>query len=236
MTESHSALDRVLDEADREIAAVASHVPPAARPKLRGWLHLGSAPVALVLGLILMAITDDEAVRWALAVYIVTSVLLFTMSAIYHVITWKPKTRAVLRRIDHANIFLFIAGSYTPLAVALLSDDQMVQLLVLVWFFALLGVGFQVLWLHAPRWLSVVTYIGLGWVAIFYAVPIWREGGPAVALLLIIGGLLYTAGAVVYARRRPDPVPEWFGYHEIFHAFTIAAFTVQYVAITLAVA
>lgn len=221
---------------DRELAAVASHVPPAVRPKLRGWLHLGSAPVALVLGLILMAITDDEPVRWALAVYTLTSVLLFGMSAIYHVITWQPKARAVLRRIDHANIFLFIAGSYTPLAVALLPRDQMVQLLVLVWFFALLGVLFQVAWVTAPRWLSVVTYIGLGWVAVFYIVPLWREGGVAVALLLLAGGLLYTLGAVVYARRKPDPDPEWFGYHEIFHAFTIAAFTVQYIAIALAVA
>ena len=221
---------------DRELAAVASHVPVAARPKLRGWLHLGSAPVALVLGLILMAITDEESVRWALAVYTLTSVLLFGMSAIYHVITWKPKARAVLRRIDHANIFLFIAGSYTPLAVALLPRDQMAQLLVLVWFFAILGVLVQVAWVTAPRWLSVVTYIGLGWVAVFYIVPLWREGGAAVALLLLAGGLLYTLGAVVYARRKPDPVPEWFGYHEIFHAFTIAAFTVQYIAIALAVA
>ncbi len=236
MSNPQSPLNRALDEADRELAAGLGRVPPAVRPRLRGWLHLASAPVALILGLILMAISDEEPVRWALAVYTVTSVLLFGMSAVYHVITWSPGKRAVLRRIDHANIFLFIAGSYTPLAVALLDGNQRTQLLSLVWAFALLGAAFQVIWLHAPRWLSVITYVGLGWVALFYLGPIWREGGPAVALLLLFGGLLYTLGALVYARRRPDPAPEWFGYHEVFHACTIAAFTVQYAAIAMVVA
>jgi hemolysin III len=198
-------------------------------------LHLGAAPTALVMGLVLVVLAEEQAQRWALAVYVITTVLLFGMSAIYHVITWTPGVRAVLRRIDHANIFLFIAGSYTPLAVALLDGAAQAQLLGTVWFFALAGVAFQTLWITAPRWLSTLTYIGLGWVAVFYLVPMWHEGGPLVVILLGVGGVFYTLGAVVYARRRPDPAPEWFGYHEIFHTFTLLAYLVQFVAIAMVI-
>lgn len=146
---------------------------------------------------------------------------------------WGPSGEAVWRRLDHANIFLITAGTYTPLAVLLPRAQQRMPLTV-VWPGALAGIAFRLLWIRAPRWLYTPCYVVLGWVAVFNLPDFARTGGTAVVVLVVAGGLLHTAGAVVYALERPDPSPAWFGFHEVFHALTIAAFTAQYTAIILA--
>jgi hemolysin III len=210
--------------------AEASVEPP--KPHLRGWLHAGMAPVSLVLGIILVLLSPPE-YRWAAALYSLTAIMLFGTSAVYHRFNWTPRNKVLLKRLDHSNIFLIIAGSYTPFAVVLLPPDQEKVLLVLVWSGALAGVLFRVFWVGAPRWLYTPIYIALGWVAIFYLPAFWAAGGPAVVILLAVGGLCYSAGGVVYALKRPNPSPTWFGFHEIFHALTLAGYITQYIAVSL---
>jgi len=138
-----------------------------------------------------------------------------------------------LHRLDHANIYLFIAGSYTPFAVAL--PEYGTLLLILVWGIAITGTTIGVVWWNAPRWLVVGSYLALGWVAVLFLPILWQAFGAGVVILIAIGGVLYSVGAVIYARKSPDPSPDWFGYHEVFHSFTIAAFLVQLFAITTVV-
>ena len=202
------------------------------KPRLRGWLHAGMTPVALVCGIVLVALSPPE-YRWAAALYSLTAVMLFGVSALYHRFNWSPRAHSLLKRFDHSNIFLIIAGSYTPFAVVLLAPDQARTLLLLVWGGAVAGVLFRVFWVGAPRWLYVPIYIALGWVAVFYLPAFWQAGGPAVVILLAAGGLFYSVGAVVYALKRPNPSPTWFGFHEIFHALTLAGFTTQYIAVSM---
>jgi hemolysin III len=159
--------------------------------------------------------------------------MLFGTSAVYHRFNWSPRNKVLLKRLDHSNIFLIIAGSYTPFAVVLLPWEQERTLLILVWTGAILGVLFRVFWVGAPRWLYTPIYIALGWVAVFYLPAFWSAGGPAVVILLAVGGLCYSAGGVVYALKRPNPSPTWFGFHEIFHALTLAGFITQYIAVSL---
>ena len=202
------------------------------KPHLRGWLHAGMAPVSLILGIVLVVLSPAE-YRWAAALYSLTAIALFGTSALYHRFNWKPRTKVLLKRLDHSNIFLIIAGSYTPFAVVLLGPEQERTLLLLVWGGALAGVAFRVFWVGAPRWLYTPIYIALGWVALFSLPAFWSAGGPAVVILLALGGLAYSAGGVVYALKRPNPSPTWFGFHEIFHALTLAGFLLQYVAVSL---
>jgi hemolysin III len=161
-----------------------------------------------------------------------TSLLLFGNSALYHRIPWTPRVKAVFRRIDHANILLLIAGTYTPMAVLALPTDQAVLLLSLVWGGAIAGILFRVFWIGAPRWVYVALYIVLGWAAVMYIVPLFHANA-AMMVLIIIGGLLYTAGAVVYALKRPNPWPSSFGFHEIFHVCTVLAFACHWTACLL---
>jgi hemolysin III len=203
------------------------------KPRLRGWLHFGAAPVAFLLGLGLLIVTPTEKLRAGVALYVATAVLLFGVSAAYHLGAGGPKVNAFLHRLDHANIYLFIAGSYTPFAVAL--PEYGALLLFLVWAIAIIGTVIGVAWWSAPRWLVVGSYLALGWVAILFLPLLWQAYGSGVVALIALGGLFYSMGAVVYARKKPDPSPSWFGYHEIFHSFTIAAFLVQLVAIDLVV-
>ncbi len=205
------------------------------KPRLRGWLHFGAGPLAFVLGLALLVVTPELNLRLAVAVYVATTVLLFGVSASYHLGAGGARTNAFLKRLDHANIYLFIAGSYTPYAVALNDRQTGTTMLVLVWSIAVIGLIVRVLWWQAPRWLVVGSYLALGWVSLFFLPTIWEQFGPAVVSLLALGGVLYSIGGVVYARQTPDPHPDWFGYHELFHAFTIAAFLAQYAAIAMAV-
>jgi hemolysin III len=213
----------------------AGHVPDAVKPKLRGWLHAGTVPFALVAGIVLVALSDTAAEIVASTIYAVTTVLLFTVSAIYHRGNWSPRTKGLLKRFDHANIFLIIAGTYTPFAVLLLGGGSRAALLWIVWVGAAFGVAFRVLWPHAPRWLVVPTYVALGWVAVAFLPQITRAGGLAVLVLIAVGGLLYTLGAMVYGTKRPDPYPTWFGFHEVFHTLVVAAYLCQYVAVSLVV-
>ncbi|MEU5889097.1 hemolysin III family protein [Streptomyces sp. NPDC047461] len=207
----------------------------ALKPRMRGWLHAGVFPLALAGGIVLIAVSRTGASVVACSVYALSACLLFGTSAVYHRGTWGPRGEAVLRRLDHANIFLIIAGTYTPLAVQLLSGRRRLVLLTVVWAGALAGIAFRILWIGAPRWLYTPCYIALGWVAVFNLPEFARAGGTAVVVLVTVGGLLYTAGAVVYGLKRPDPSPAWFGFHEVFHTLTIAAFTAHYTAILLAV-
>jgi hemolysin III len=205
------------------------------KPRLRGWIHPATFPVALVAGLVLVVLSPAGAPRVATAVFTATAALLFGTSALYHRGTWSPRWTGVLKRLDHSNIFLIIAGTYTPFAVTLLPSAQERSLLWVVWVGALVGVAFRVFWVGAPRWLYTPVYVALGWVALFYLPAFVHHGGAAVFALIAVGGLLYTAGALVYATKRPNPSPRWFGFHEIFHVFTVAAFVAHYVAISLSV-
>jgi hemolysin III len=211
------------------------------KPRLRGWLHLGSAPLTLAAGIVLVALSPTAGTRIASTVYAVSAVLVFTVSAVYHRGRWSPGVHGFLKRFDHANIFLLIAGSYTPFTLVLLEGTQRVVLLSVIWSAALLGVLFKVFWVDAPRWLYVPMYIGMGWAAVFF-VPAFAAGshrlgiaiGTAVMVLIVVGGALYTAGGVVYGTRRPDPWPRWFGFHEVFHTLTILAFVTHYVGVSMA--
>lgn len=205
------------------------------KPHLRGWLHLGMLPLATVAGSVLVAVSPPGAPRWAALVFTATAALLFGVSALYHRRTWSPRAEQLLKRLDHSNIFLIIAGTYTPFSVVLLPPGEARTLLWVVWSGALLGVVFRVLWVNAPRWLYTPLYVVLGWVAVFYLPSFLESGGVPVVALIAAGGLLYTLGAVVYGIRRPNPSPRWFGFHEVFHSLTIAAFVSHYVAAALAV-
>lgn len=206
----------------------------AVKPKLRGWLHAGTFPLSVAMGIVLVVLAPTTEAKVSTAVFAVTAAMLFGGSALYHRFNWSPEVAAVLRRLDHANIFLIIAGTYTPFTLMLLDNRNATILLSLVWGGALIGVAFRVLWLKAPRWLYVPVYIALGWAAAFW-LPDFFGHSIAIATLVIVGGLLYSAGAIVYATKKPNPSPRWFGFHEVFHSFTIAAFITHYVGISLAV-
>ncbi|MEH3089762.1 MAG: hemolysin III family protein [Microbacterium arborescens] len=210
-----------------DAAAVDAHVE--LRPSWRGWIHAGTFPVAIAAGIVLIVLANGGAAKAASAVFMATSLLLFGNSALYHRFDWKPKTKAILKRIDHANILLLIAGTYTPLAVLALPTDQSVLLLSLVWGGAIAGIFFRVFWIHAPRWLYVALYLVLGWAAVMYIVPLFQANA-AMMILVIIGGLLYSGGAVVYALKKPNPWPGHFGFHEIFHVCTVLAFLCHWAA------
>ena len=226
---STSREPRTFDALEGRVDAVLD----AVKPKLRGWLHLAMAPLAFIGGLVLVVLGDTVQARAAAAVFTVTAVFLFSMSAVYHRGTWSPRWGTALKRIDHSNIFLIIAGSYTPFAL-LLPRTQGRTLLAIVWTGALLGVAFRLLWIHAPRWLYVPVYVALGSVAVFFLGPLLHHAGTTVVTLVVAGGVLYTLGALVYGIKRPNPSPRWFGFHEIFHALTILAFVSHYIAVSIA--
>jgi hemolysin III len=210
------------------------------KPRLRGWLHLASAPLTLAAGIVLVVLSPTATTRVGSAVYVASALMLFTVSAVYHRGHWSPRVHSYLRRFDHANIFLLIAGSYTPFTVVLLQGTERVALLSVIWSVAVLGVLFKVFWIGAPKWLYMPIYIGMGWASVFY-LPSFAEGtkrlgvgiGTAVLVLVAVGGALYTLGGLVYSIRRPDPWPRWFGFHEIFHTLTILAFVTHYVGISM---
>lgn len=218
------------------VDAATEAVVEAVKPRLRGWIHAGTAPLAVIGGTILTALTPPTAPRVAVLIFAITAVLLFGTSAVYHRGTWGPTAQAALRRADHANIFLIIAGTYTPLAILLLDTRTATILLVVVWSGALLGLAARMLWLGAPRWVYTPVYIALGWVAVGFMKQFWESGGPAVVWLVALGGLAYTGGAIIYALKRPNPSPRWFGFHEIFHVGTVIGFWCHFAAVAVAVA
>ncbi|MCX4456468.1 hemolysin III family protein [Streptomyces sp. NBC_01340] len=203
------------------------------KPKLRGWLHLGMFPAVLISGLVLTALASSTRARIACGIFVLTACLLFGVSALYHRGNWSPRMDGVLRRLDHANIFLIIAGTYTPLTMLLLPGAKGQWLLWSIWAAAAAGIIFRVFWVGAPRWLYTPCYIAMGWAAVFFLPDFMRTGGIAVLVLVIVGGLLYSAGGVIYGIKRPNPSPSWFGFHEVFHSLTLAAFIVHYVGISL---
>jgi hemolysin III len=204
------------------------------KPHLRGWLHAGTFPLSVTAGIVLVVLAPTERARISTAIFAVSAAMLFGVSAVYHRGHWSPRTEGVLKRLDHANIFLIIAGTYTPFAVLLLSPGPARTLLWIVWSGAIGGVAFRVLWVGAPRWLYVPVYLALGWVAVAYLPQLLHGGGPAVLTLLVVGGVLYTLGGIVYGIKRPNPSPRWFGFHEVFHALTVAAFMSHLVGVGLA--
>jgi hemolysin III len=220
-------------EAAEHVIERVREVREEVKPKLRGWLHAGTTPLALAAGVVLICLSPTLTTRVGSAIFASTALLLFAVSAIYHRGHWSMRTWTILRRLDHSNIFLLIAGSYTPFTLILLDGAARVWLLAIVWTGAIAGLLFRVFWSDAPRWVYVPIYVGLGWVAIFYAHD-FSAGGAAVITLIAVGGGLYTLGGLVYGLKKPDPFPSWFGFHEVFHSLTIVAFVCHYVAASIA--
>jgi hemolysin III len=205
------------------------------KPHLRGWLHLATFPLSVAAGIVLVVLAPDTTTRIACLVFALSGSMLFGSSALFHRGHWGPRWHGVLRRLDHSNIFLLIAGTYTPFALMLLDGRNARILLGLVWGGALVGIAFRIFWIGAPRWLYLPVYIALGWAAVFWLGDFASSAGPAVLTLIIVGGGLYSVGGLVYGLKRPNPIPRWFGFHEVFHSLTIAAFVVHYVGISLVV-
>jgi hemolysin III len=174
-------------------------------------------------GIVLIVLADGVVAKVASAIFFASSFLLFGNSALYHRFNWKPKTKLALKRIDHANIFLLIAGSYTPITLLALPQEKALVLMSAIWGSAVLGISFRVFWINAPRWLYVPIYIAMGWGAIAYVVDFMNANAPMM-ILILSGGLAYTVGAVVYGLKKPNPFPGHFGFHEIFHTLTVLAF------------
>ncbi|GAB3577772.1 PAQR family membrane homeostasis protein TrhA [Calidifontibacter terrae] len=227
MKQTGGPIERAQEDASALIARM--------KPKLRGWLHTGMFPTAMVAGLVLVMVAPTFRGRVGGFIFTLSAGLLFGISAVYHRGSWSPRTEGFLKRFDHSNIFLIIAGTYTPFALTLLPERRSIELLLTVWIGAFLGVVFRIFWVGAPRWLYVPIYLALGWVAVFFWGDLMTHGGTAICALLAAGGLCYTVGAVVYGTKRPNPSPTWFGFHEIFHALTLAGFTCHYIAAMLAV-
>ena len=203
------------------------------KPLLRGWLHACAAVVAAVVGIALCWLSrDDPAKLLSMLVFGVSMVLLYTVSALYHMGNWRPKAHRVLRALDHSNIYVVIAGTYTPLCFNVLSGGLRAGALLAIWLLAVLGIGLAVVAVgvpraskFVPRWARTVVYIGMGWVAVIL-MPALLAALPLIAIgLLVLGGILNTVGALIYALRRPNPFPRVFGFHEIFHLLVIAGGT-----------
>ena len=186
----------------------------------------------MVGGLVLVALSNGVAATWSSFVFVVSSLLLFGISAVYHRFNWSPKVKAVFRRLDHSNIFILIAGTYTPLGVLGLPSEKGFWLLLGVWIGAGLGILFRVVWLGAPRWAYVPIYLILGLAALFYTADL-AAANLAMMILVLVGGSAYVAGALVYGLKRPNPVPGIFGFHEVFHALTVVAYLCHWSAILL---
>lgn len=205
------------------------------RPRARGWIHLCSAVTATVGGFALVSAAIIESSPRAIVatlIYTATVVAMFSISAVYHRNHWhNPAALKWMKRLDHSAIFIFIAGSYTPFALLAMGPRTGNLVLIIVWAGAAAGVALKMWWPTAPRWVGVPLYLLLGWVAIWFAGSLLDGGGPIVVGLLVLGGILYNVGAILYAIRWPNPWPHTFGYHEFFHAFTAAAALSHYAAV-----
>ncbi|MFL5826205.1 MAG: hemolysin III family protein [Thermoleophilaceae bacterium] len=210
-----------------EVAPVETPV----KPRLRGVSHQWAFFVSLVTGSLLLALAPGRRAALAAAIYAVSLSALFGTSALYHRVTWRPPARRWMRRLDHSMIFLLIAGTYTPFCLLVLHGGIANTVLAVVWGGALGGILLKLVWLDAPKWLVAAVYVALGWVAVVATPQILDHAGAVALGLIVAGGLLYTAGAVVYALRKPDPAPAVFGYHEVFHALVIGAAALHYAAV-----
>lgn len=206
------------------------------KPLLRGWIHAVATPLALAGGIVLICLAHGTGLKWACAVFMTCSLILFGNSAAYHLGDWSPRVTDILRRIDHVNIFLLIAGTYTPVSFAL-APVLRNSIIIGMWTCTAVALIIHVIWIGAPRWLYTIVYIifgvsGLGFMGLFWVSP---AAGPAVVVLIASGGTCYIAGAIVYALRRPDPWPRVFGFHEIFHLGTVAGYACHMVAIYMVI-
>jgi hemolysin III len=217
---------------------------PTPRTVLRGWFHIGFAPFALFATLVLLCLAPTASERFAVAAYLLCSLILFSFSGIYNVVNWSAKVKAVLRRIDHANIFLLIAGTYTPLAPVLLpwlAENWFFTaptLLILIWGLSAIALTVNVIWIHAPRALMTAIYCVVGLVAVVFIPAMLAYGGARAivpVIMIAVGGLLYIVGSVFYATKWPGKHARIFGFHELFHIFTLAAWVCQCIGIYFAV-
>jgi hemolysin III len=200
-------------------------------PRLRGLLHAWAFWFALAAAIAMIGVAPDARARIAAVIYGIGLCALFGASAIYHRWRGNPRWKPILRRIDHSTIFVFIAASYTPIALLVLDDPLRVIVLASVWVGALAGVAMSVAWIDAPRALVALCYVAVGWVAIVAMPQLFSARGLGMPLLLLAGGILYSLGAAAYATKRPNPWPRTFGFHEVFHALVIAAAVTHFVAI-----
>jgi hemolysin III len=210
-----------------------AHPEVQVKPRLRGVSHQYAFFASLASGMLLVLLAATNRASVAAAVYAASVSALFGISALYHRVTWTPPARRRMRRLDHAMIFLLIAGTYTPVGLLVLQGTLATVVLVVVWGGALAGIALQLAWARAPRWLGGTVYLALGWVAVVAMPQLFARLGVVGGLLLVAGGLVYSAGAAVFALRRPDPVPAVFGYHEVFHLLVIAGVTAHFLAISL---
>jgi len=212
-------------------AAAVSEV--RAKPRLRGVLHQYAFFVSLASGTLLLLLAATTRASLAVGIYAASVSALFGVSALYHRVTWSTPARRRMRRLDHAMIFLLIAGTYTPVGLLVLNGTLATVVLAVVWGGAAAGIVLELAWTTAPRWLGGTVYLALGWVAVVAMPQLFAQLGLAGGLLIVAGGLVYSAGAAVYALRRPDPVPGVFGYHEVFHLLVIGGVAAHFLAISL---
>lgn len=206
------------------------------KPRLRGVFHLWAFFVALVAGVGLVAVADGARARLAAWIYVMALVAMFGASAFYHRYPFRSAARRVwARRLDHSTIFVFIAGTYTPFALLAFSGMLRWVVLAVVWAGAALGLVLNLVWLDAPKWVAALAYLAVGWVGVITIPQMFSSVGVAGSLLVLVGGLLYTLGAVTYACHWPNPFPGTFGFHEIFHLLVVAAAASQFVAVAFVV-
>ena len=229
----HQAVQETV-EAVHDVEARVHELTAALKPRLRGVLHEAAFAVSLVTGTALVCLADPGRERVAAVVYALSVALLFGTSAAYHRGSWSGRSQEIMKRLDHSMIFILIAGTYTPFSLLLLEGTARWLVFGLVWGGAIAGVVLRNVVRRPARWLFVGLYLLLGWVALGVLPQLHERGGAVVVALLLVGGLFYSLGALVYALRRPDPSPRWFGFHEVFHAFTLAAFVTHYVAVSFA--
>jgi hemolysin III len=198
------------------------------KPLLRGYFHLAAALAAVVGCVVLVLLADSPRAYIGGGIFAVSLIALYTISGTYHTITWGRRAHAVLKRLDHAMIFVLIAGTYTPICLLVASDAWGLSILAIVWSIAAVGIVLKLVWPDAPRWLGVGLYMATGWVALVAATELTDWFALVPLLLLAGGGLLYSAGGVIYALRRPDPFPSVFGYHEVFHVLVIGGSVLHY--------
>jgi hemolysin III len=218
----------------RDLKASAATVSEVrVKPRLRGVFHQYAFFVSLASGALLVLLATTTRASVAAAIYAASMSALFGVSALYHRVTWNGPARRRLRRLDHAMIFLLIAGTYTPVGLLVLKGSLATVVLAVVWGGAVAGIVLELVWTRAPRWLGGTVYLALGWVAVMAMPQLFARLGLAGGLLIVAGGLIYSAGAAVYGLRRPDPVPAVFGYHEVFHLLVIAGVIAHFLAISL---
>jgi hemolysin III len=215
--------------------AVMEDLAKRVKPRLRGVSHEIAFFVSFITGAALIVLASSHGTKATVAacIYAFTITALFGSSALYHVPTWSAPVRRWLRRLDHSSIFLLIAGTMTPFALLVVKGWLGTAILITVWAGAMSGIVLKLAWIDAPRWVTALVFVGLGWVGVFAMPSLWDTLGPVPVLLLAAGGILYTIGAVIYATKRPDPRPAVFGYHEIFHLLVIAAASLHYAAIAI---